>query len=144
MRVGIVGSGAVGARCARQLLSTEDVHQVVLRDENSEHLRALSESLGEGATVDRGAFTDPLDVDVVVLAGPAGVHAAHAQVFVGRGQPVVSTSDDIADVRALLDLDSEATERAISVVVGAGFAPGLTCVLATHAASRFEIGRAHV
>lgn len=139
MRFGIVGSGAVGARCARQLLSTEGVHQVVLRDENSDHLRVLSESLGDSATVDAGGFTDPLDVDVVILAGPAGTHGAQAQVFVGRDQPVVSTSDDIADVRALLDLENEATERGISVVVGAGFAPGLTCVLATHAASRFDL-----
>lgn len=138
MRFGIVGSGAVGARCARQLLSTEGVHQVVLRDENSDHLQLLSASLGDGATVDVGDFTDPLDVDVVILAGPAGVHGAQAQVFVGRDQPVVSTSDDIADVRALLDLDHEARERGISVAVGAGFAPGLTCILAAHAASRFD------
>jgi saccharopine dehydrogenase-like NADP-dependent oxidoreductase len=50
----------------------------------------------------------------------------------------VSTSDAVRDVRALLDLDAEARERDRSVVVGAGFAPGLSCVLARRAAAQFD------
>ncbi len=138
MRFGIVGSGAVGARCARQILTSEGDHEVVLRDASDDHLRLIAESLGDGATIDRGRSTDPLDVDAVILAGPAGVHAEQARAFLGLDLPVVSTSDDIADVRALLDLDAEAAERGVVVAVGAGFAPGLTCVLAAHAASRFD------
>ena len=59
----------------------------------------------------------------------------------GRNQHVVSVSDDLADVRGLLDLDIEARERGVSVVVGAGFCPGLTCVLAAHAAAAVRRGR---
>jgi len=44
----------------------------------------------------------------------------------------------VEDVRELLALDEEATERGRHVAVGAGFAPGFTCVLAAHAAGRFE------
>jgi hypothetical protein len=73
-----------------------------------------------------------------VLAGPARVHADQAATFLRAGTHVVSTSDDIDDVRRLLALDHEARERGVTLVVGAGFAPGLTCVLAAHGASRFE------
>jgi hypothetical protein len=136
-RVGIIGAGAVGARVARQLLST-GIDEVVLRDELADRLEAVTRSLGEGARADRGGFDDPLDVDVVVLAGPAGVHVAQAEAFLRRGQSVVSSSDDRDDVRGLLDLDHEAAERGLVVVAGAGFAPGLTCVLAAHGANRLD------
>ncbi|MCU0311518.1 MAG: hypothetical protein MUE36_11330 [Acidimicrobiales bacterium] len=139
-RVAILGVGAVGARLARQLLST-GVDEVVLRDERSDRLHAVATSLGDGAIADPGALTDPLDVDAAVLAGPGSVHPDQAVAFLRRGTPVVSTSDDIDTVRALLDLDHEARERGSSVVVGAGFAPGLTCVLATHGAARFDTVR---
>jgi hypothetical protein len=136
-RVGIIGAGAVGARLARQLVST-DIDEVVLRDESSNRAEMVARSLGDAASVDAGAMTDPLDVDVVVLAGPGRVQADHATAFVRAGQHVVSTSDDIDDVQALLALDHEARERGVHLVVGAGFAPGLTCVLAAHGAARFE------
>ena len=136
-RVGILGVGAVGARLARQLVST-DVDEVVIRDDSVSRAELVATSLGDAATVDRGAMTDPLDVDIVVLAGPGRVQAGQAAVFVRAGQHVVSTSDDIDDVRALLSLDHEARERGVHLVVGAGFAPGLTCVLAAHGATRFD------
>ena len=136
-RVGVLGVGAVGARLARQLVST-DADQVVLRDESRSRLEMVAQSLGENATIDRGAIDDPLDVDVVVLASPGRTQAALAARFVRAGTHVVTTTDDLTDVRGLLALDAEARERRVNVVVGAGFAPGLTCVLAAHASTRFD------
>ena len=145
LRVGIVGIGAVGSRTARQLVSTDGVASVVLRGGQRGRIDAVAHSLGEGARVDEGAPTDPLDVDVVVISAPAGGHGAVARAYLGRDIPVVSTSDAVGDVRALLDLDPEARERDVAVVVGAGFAPGLTCLLAAHAASSFdEVTEIHV
>jgi hypothetical protein len=74
-----------------------------------------------------------------VLAGPAGTHLRQAEVFLRRGIPVVSVADSVRDVRGLLDLDAEARERGLPVVVGAGFAPGLSCLLARHVAARFDV-----
>ena len=136
-RVGIIGVGAVGARLARQLVST-DADEVVLRDERVERAELVAQSLGERSRVDRGAMDAPLDVDVVVLAGRARVHAAQAAAFVRRGTHVVSVSDDVRDVRELLALDRQARSREVHVVVGAGFSPGLTCVLAAHGARLFD------
>ncbi|PYP40307.1 MAG: hypothetical protein DMD43_08760 [Gemmatimonadetes bacterium] len=75
--------------------------------------------------------------DVVVLALPED-HRPIAEAALEHGAHVVSLSDDVADVRALLALDAEARERHRSVVVGAGFSPGLTCVLARHAAGGLD------
>ena len=86
-----------------------------------------------------------IDVDVAVLAGPAGTHATTARRFLGHGVHVVSVSDAVEDVRALLALDAEARERGVTVVAGAGFAPGLSCVLAKHAAAGFDhVDEVHV
>jgi hypothetical protein len=145
VRFAVLGLGAVGARLARQLVSTEGVERVVLREERRDRVVALGESLGDHAEVDLSRYDEPVDADVVILAGPAGTHVEAAAAFVRRGQPVVSVGDAVDDVRGLLDLDAEAAERGVTVVVGAGFAPGLTCVLARHAAGRFEaIDEIHV
>jgi predicted dinucleotide-binding enzyme len=143
--IGVLGVGAVGARVARQLLSTDGSVEVVLRDERTDHVEAVARSLGDGARIDRGSDIDPLDVDVVVLAGPVRTHLEPARRFVAAGVPVVSVSDEITEVRSLLDLDVEARERDVTVAVGSGFAPGLSCVLAAYAASRFdEVDEVHV
>jgi hypothetical protein len=138
MRVAVIGAGAVGARLARQLLSTEGVEGVVVRDRRPERLEQVVDSLGRGATADREDPASPVDAHVVVLATDAGSHLPLARAFVGRNRSVVSVSDDLAEVRGLLDLDAEARERGVSVAVGAGFAPGLSCVLVAHAAGRFD------
>lgn len=143
-RIGVIGVGAVGARVARQLVSV-DGDIVVLRDPDRTRREMVAASLGEHATVDERGLTDPLDVDLVVVAGPGRTQARIAAAFVRHGRPVVTTSDDLTDVRALLELDAEARGRELTVAVGAGFAPGLTCVLAAQAASRFdEVTEIHV
>ena len=135
MRIGLIGAGAVGVRAARQLAATEAVEEVVFADRDSDGLADLIESPGGGAVVGSG---DTHDVDAVVLATPAGTHAAMARSFLTRGVPVVSVSDSLSDVRQLLALHAEAIERRVTVVAGAAFSPGYTCVLARHAASRLD------
>ena len=137
-RIAILGVGAVGARVARQVVSV-DGERVVLRDPDRGRLATVAQSLGEHATIDRGALDDPIDAEVVVIAGPGRTQADLAARFVRAGQHVVTTTDDLTDVRGLLGLDHQARERDVSVIVGAGFAPGLTCVLAAHAARRFDV-----
>jgi saccharopine dehydrogenase-like NADP-dependent oxidoreductase len=75
--------------------------------------------------------------DAVLLASPCGTHAGLARRHVAAGRTVVSASDSIDDVRALLDLDADATAQGVGLVAGAAFSPGYSCVLARHAASTF-------
>lgn len=138
MRVAVVGLGAVGSRVARQLVSTEGVEAVLLRDVRAARVDEVADSLGPKAIAEIESASEPLVADVVVLAGPAGDHAAQARELLDRDIPVVSVSDSVTDVEALLDLGPLAATRSVSLVIGAGFSPGLTCVLARHAANDFE------
>jgi saccharopine dehydrogenase-like NADP-dependent oxidoreductase len=134
----------VGARVARQLLSSDAVDEVVLADPDPQRLDAVVDSLGPGAV----GHSQPVDLPnaaVHILAAPAGEHVALARRSLEQGSPVVSVSDSIDDVRGLLGLDAEARERGVTVAVGAGFCPGLTCLLAAHAAAAFDqVDEVHV
>jgi saccharopine dehydrogenase-like NADP-dependent oxidoreductase len=134
VKVLVVGAGAVGARAVRQLVESDDVDEVVVVDADRARQAAVVETSGPKAT-SGGA---EVDVDAVLLAGPAGTHAEAARQHVAAGRPVVSTSDSIEDVRGLLDLDAEARARRVAVVAGAAFSPGYSCVLARHAAAGFD------
>ena len=133
MRVLVIGAGALGARAVRQLVESPDVDEVAVVDTDSARQASIVGSSGGKArpgTVDQ-------DVDAVLLAGPCGTHAELARRHVAAGRVVVSTSDSIDDVRALLALDADAQARGVAVVAGAAFSPGYSCVLARHATSSF-------
>ena len=134
----VVGLGAVGARASRQLLDLPGLDELLLVGRGENRADAVARSLGAPA---RRVSWDPdllAPGDVVVLASPDD-QRRRAEATLERGAHLVSTSDALDDVRGLLDLDAEARERSLSVVVGAGFSPGLACVLARHAATEFEV-----
>lgn len=76
-----------------------------------------------------------LVADTVVLTSP-GPHSSVAAKFLANGAHVVSMSGDLADVRAMLDLDDDARNAGVSMVVGAAVAPGLSGLLARYLARR--------
>lgn len=138
MRVAIVGVGAVGARAARQLMAMEDLVDLVVVDPDEDRREAVVGSLGPPARSWSGPLPTVLgNVDVVILAG-GGTQVPDAQSALRSGAHVVSTSDAVEDVEALLALDAEAREQNLNIVVGSGFSPGLTCVLAAYGARSFE------
>src|SRR5262245_52925442 len=138
MKALLVGAGAVGARATRQLVEADEVTGITVVDERAESRAALVHN--GGPKVRDGGPGDDVheNADVVVLAGPAGTHVEPAQRHLAAGRAVVSCSDDIDDVQALLALDDEARRAGVPLVVGAGFSPGYTCVLARHAAAELD------
>jgi len=140
----LVGAGAVGARAARQLVSLGPLGELFVGDLDTDLAATVAATIGEPVTA--GAVEDfvPGPGDVAVLAS-AGEHRPLAERALERGAHVVSVSDRPGDVAALLDLDAEARERRCHVVVGAGFSPGLSCVLVARAATTFEwVDEVHV
>lgn len=71
---------------------------------------------------------------MVVLCTPAGTQLALADALLDEVPVVVTTTDDPAEVQALLTR----APRATTLVVGATFGPGLTCALAATAARGFD------
>lgn len=138
MRLVLAGAGAVGARAARQLHGLEGLRQLVVADTDADRARTVVASLGRPARAE--AWSDDLlaGASALVLALPAGLHASLAERALASGVHVVSVTDDVAETERLLALDADARARGLHVVIGAGFSPGLTCLLARHAAAEFS------
>jgi hypothetical protein len=114
--VAVIGAGVVGDRVARRLPTVVRRAEVVQFDP-------------------RSGRPWPPGLDVAVLAH-GGPHAPVASRLLDHGVAVVSVSDDLADVRALIDLDHRALAAGVPLVVGGGMAPGLTGLLARLLASQ--------
>ncbi len=131
--IGIVGLGRVGSHAARQLRSGADPLVVFDTDRT-----ARDKVLGALRSTDRMGEPNGGPARTVILATPAGGHGVLAQPLVQSGVSVISTSDDPADVRALLDLHDAAMASGATVVAGAGLSPGYSCLQARHAGDSFE------
>lgn len=139
MRIAVLGAGAVGARTVRQLAATDVVTTVTVADTDNRRAASVCDSIAEpGRVTPRPPGAGWAEgVDVAVLAMPRG-HRPEAERLLETGTAVVSTADSVDEVRALLALAAEATERGRAVLVGVGFCPGLSDLLAAHAASNFD------
>lgn len=134
MRVGIDGLGVVGLRVARELIATPGVEAVLARSSRKGRVELAQASLGEALR----PWGDDEVPDLVVLCGAAGTHVTAAGYWLPHGVPVVSVSDDPADVTALLDLAPIARHHDTTLLAGVAFSPGLSCILARHAANALD------
>jgi saccharopine dehydrogenase-like NADP-dependent oxidoreductase len=134
--VAVVGVGVTGARVA-DLLATNAKAGGALRlgivDQSADVAARVARSVS-GVVID---LSDAMASDLVVLAQPAP-HAELARRLVSNGVSVVSMSDDVDDVRAMVDLDHRARVNDATLVVGAAMAPGLSGLLARHLASQLD------
>jgi len=136
----LVGAGAVAARTTRQLLDTAGIDRVSVLNRDSERAAELVDAFSNGDTRVRLAPEgDPLrDVAAVVLAAPGAYAVRLAAAAVERSRPVVAVADDEETMSSLLALDPLSREHGVVVAVGCGLAPGLSDVLARHAANALE------
>ncbi len=138
-RIAVVGLGSTGTQTAR-LLASSAIGGLWLHDVDHDRARSLRDSLPSGGVGAPTRLCGPLgdQAEIVVLATPAGTHARLARRILAEGRHVVSISDAPGDVHGLLDLDDVARAHGRSVVMGAGFAPGLSCLLARHGANLLD------
>ena len=136
-RAVVFGSGATGARIVRLLAADPRVGSVEVRDPDPGRLDEVLASSGPSVRPGEGPGV-PAGSDVVVVATTVGTQAGLARQALEAAAPVVTTSDDIAETRELLAADSQARERGVPLVVGAGFMPGLTCLLARFGSAEFD------
>ncbi|MYE64820.1 MAG: hypothetical protein F4231_02715 [Acidimicrobiaceae bacterium] len=133
----VFGAGATGLRIVRMLDDSPSVRSVELRDTDLDRLGEVTSMLGPKTRTGQGAAV-PEDTDVVVVATPTGSQANLARAAVEAGATVVTTTNEIAETRHLLAAGSEARRRGVPLVVGAGYMPGLTCLLARVGALEFD------
>ncbi len=135
--VAIVGAGLVGQGIARRLTAAGDVDKLVLASRKPGRLRWFARQLRD-VDVELVAPGKLPEADVVVLSLPAGGHAPLAAQLLAGGCDVVSLAESVGDVTDLLALDDKATKEGRCVVIGAGFSPGLSCLLAAHGREWFD------
>jgi hypothetical protein len=135
----VVGVGAVGTRAARQLVDTPGIDRVLLADRESAHLAEVVEALGAAEAVNFApGDAIPDGVDVVATALPAGVDHPVVSAAIAAGVSVASAEDEHDALEQLRALTPNARGADVTVAIGCGLAPGLSDVLAAHAASMFE------
>ena len=137
VNVVVFGVGATGARVARLLGADPRVASVRVHDTDPRKLDQILPSLGSAVTAGNGSSI-PEGTDVVVAATTAGSQAKLARRALEAGAAVVTTTDDIAETRELLAEDSLARSAGVRLIVGAGYMPGLTCLLARFGSSEFD------
>jgi len=133
----VVGAGAVGARAARQLVGSATFDSVLVVDASPARAEATAHSLGAPARAVAWPSALSPGVVVVVLAVP-GDHRSLATEALDAGAGVVSCSSSGPVVERLLGCDEVARRAGRPLVVGAGFTPGLSCLLARHAAEGLD------
>ncbi|MBI2169195.1 MAG: hypothetical protein HYU28_06790 [Actinobacteria bacterium] len=134
----VLGAGAVGVQAARQLEATPGIDRVFLADADRRKCETASEGMASVTTLGWPLASLPDDVSVVVAALAPGADRSAAEAAVEAGVPFASCADDVEAVRALFDLSPAAHASGVTVVAGAGLAPGLSEVLAAYAAESLQ------
>ena len=124
--IGLVGHGVTGSRVAAHLVAQG--RRVAVYDP--------APSVGVRSSLVRvDDAADLCECDVVVLCHPTP-HRLLAERFLSDGTAVVSLSDDLDDLRAMLDMQVIAERHDAALVVGAGMSPGLSGLLAASLAEQ--------
>lgn len=140
MTVLVLGGGQVGARAARYVAETDGVGGVLVGDRRIEVAERAVAGVGGSCTPRTWSPGAPIpaDVDVVACALPGRAAVTAARASIAAGVPFVACADGDDTISTLLDLDGEAARAGVTLVVGAGLAPGLAEVLAVHAAGALD------
>ena len=128
--VGVVGYGVTGSRVVGHLVAQQIPVAV--------HDLTRGPGVQRRGVVALGSLEDLTVCDLVVLSQPAP-HAEVVRRLISHGTSVLSISDDLDDLRALLDLAPEVEHSDAAVVVGAGMAPGLSGLLARMLAAQLHV-----
>lgn len=131
--VAVIGAGVTGSRVAQTLAQEGDLRLAVV-DRRIEVATTVAR-LVSGIDTDLGHAQV---ADAAVLAHPAP-HAHAARRLLRNGVSVVSMSDDVDDVRDLLEIGESIGTDGPSLVVGAAMAPGLSGLLTRYLADQLSV-----
>lgn len=150
MKVVILGCGGVGANAAQQLMARNPALECVVADLNLTTAENLALIIGRKARALKLDVTDPASLDSALNGAKLVLNTAGP--FYRNGMPVIEAAirnkvdyidvnddDDFAEkLFYRSDVDRRAKEAGIKLIIGCGFAPGMTNVMAGHAAKRLD------
>lgn len=118
MRIGIAGTGRIGAYHARTLRELDAVDEVVLADAHAPTATAVADELGLRAVEDVETLLEA-GLDGLVIASPTTTHESLTRAGVAAGIPTFCEKPVAADLEASLSLAD--LERSSSVPIHIGF-----------------------
>ncbi|WP_168582824.1 Gfo/Idh/MocA family protein [Gephyromycinifex aptenodytis] len=118
MRIGIAGTGRIGAYHAKTLTGVDAVSELVLADANAVAARDVATQLGVRAVDDVDALLDA-GLDGLVIATPTTTHEALIRASVAAGIPTFCEKPVAASLEAALSLLE--VEKASTVPIHIGF-----------------------
>ena len=135
VQVGLVGTGIVGLNVARELCGLDSSLRVALLSGTPARRETIAGALGT-QVIEQGGEAEACDV--VVLATPDDQQVARLPGLLAAGVHVVCTADAPLSIDQLLAFQDDAIDARRSVVIGAAMSPGVTSLLAAHAATLFD------
>lgn len=143
MRIGIAGTGRIGAYHANTLKNLEPVSEVVLADAFPEAARQAAESLGLSAVEDVDTLLAS-GIDGLVIASPTNTHESLIRAGVEAGIPTFCekpVAADLSSALALAKFETEHPEVPIHIGFQRRFDPGY--MRAHDAVADGELGFVH-
>lgn len=139
----LVGTGEVGIRAARQLVDTPGLTRLFVASRDTDRAAEVADAMGPlaAAIPAPGSRVEiPSGVDVVALASDGPQARSWVRAAVAAGVSVASTFD-----AGLGEYDAAALASDTRVISGCALTPGLSDVLARHAADAFDsVSEVHV
>jgi predicted dehydrogenase len=111
VRVGVIGAGFAGTTHARSLTDLPGARLVAVAAETPEEAAPLARELGVRVAADAMTLCAADDVDLVVVASPTDLHAAHTIAAARAGKHVFCEKPlarDAAQAEAMLDACAKA------------------------------------
>lgn len=136
LRLGVEGLGLVGLRAVREGVTSSEIDSIVPIGGSEKRREEVFSAFGSPVDISEGSADT--DLDIVVLSGLDADHLESARDHVARGRSVVSTADSPRTVDRLRELGDAVADQGLFVIVGAGFCPGLSTLLARHAADAMD------
>ena len=138
------GAGAMGSVAVRDLHAATD-HDLVVADARLHAADALAADLGPRVAARHTDVGDPASLAAAMEGVDAVLNATLMRQVVTVTRAAIEARLHLVDLgayhpetREQLDLDDAARARGCRIVAGCGVAPGLTNVLARHAADRLD------
>lgn len=116
MRIGVIGTGRIGAVHTTALLALDEVEEVVLLDTLPAAARRLAQRRGCRVAADLDALL--AGVDGVVIATPTDTHAPLLRRAIEAGRPAFCEKPVAATVEQTAALAALARDRGVRVQVG--------------------------
>jgi len=142
------GSGNMGRTAVRTILDIGGIDQLIVADYNADRTNKFVESLNDKRVQARNidvTNTEALEAlmqesDVVMnTVGPYYRYGVPiVQAAIKNGRHYIDIDDDYRPTQDILEMDDTARSAGLTILLGMGASPGITNILARHAANQLD------